>query len=84
MSIMKFGPHDKTLSKSVSFGQNETLRFQITILKQCLEEGFPGRFLTSKCLQIFLWYLYQIEIEQPDNEGQRRSQLDLLRRLTLT
>ena len=41
-------------------------------------------FSLQSVYKYFLWYLYQIEIERPDNEGQRRSQLDLLRMLTLT
>ena len=50
MNIMIFGPNYETLSKSGSFGQPETLRLQITILKKSFEESSPGRFLTSKCL----------------------------------
>ena len=50
MNIMTFGPNYETLSKSGSFGQPETLRLQITILKKSFEESSPGRFLTSKCL----------------------------------
>ena len=81
---MKFGPNNEILSKSVNFGQPETLRLQIIFLKKYLEESFPGGFSLPSVYKYFLWYLYQIEIEQPDNEGQRRSQLDLLRMLTLT
>ena len=81
---MKFGPNNEILSKSVNFGQPETLRLQIIFLKKYLEESFPGVFSLPSVYKYFLWYLYQIEIEQSDNGGQRRSQLDLLRRLTLT
>ena len=81
---MKFGPNNEILSKSVNFGQPETLRLQIIFLKKYLEESFPGGFSLPSVYKYFLWYLYQIEIEQPHNGGQRRSQLDLLRRLTLT
>ena len=68
----------------MNFGQPETLRLQIIFLKEYVEESFPGGFSLPKVYKYFLWYLYQIEIEQLDNEGQRRSQLDLLRMLTLT
>ena len=44
MNIMTFGPNYETLSKSGSFGQPETLRLQITILKKSFEESFQEGF----------------------------------------
>ena len=61
---MKFGPNNEILSKSVNFGQPETLRLQIIFLKKYLEESFPGGFSLPSVYKYFLWYLYQIEIEQ--------------------